>query len=166
MTHPALPRFIALRESLFFGSVLGLLLVLNGALDLLAGMTAGVVLLSIVGVAVYLYAAQRATYHTGKLGTGMLAGFLTGLVSSVINLVVLATVCLLAAGSLQQRAQAAAGGTAFQVTAAHIVGYDIGLLAVGVLLAMACGLLCGTMGGMIAIRRGSSRQATTSAHGV
>lgn len=168
MRYPSSYRFASLHEGLFFGGALGLLLVVNGALDLLAGVAAGVLVLSAASLAIYVYAALRATQVTGKLSTGLLAGFWTSLVSSCINLVVLTTVCILAAESLRQRAQSVANAqeSGVHVTTASIVGYDIGLLALGVLLAVACGLVCGTLGGMIAIARGRARQAAGAAPGV
>lgn len=159
MKYPSRVRFASLREGLFFGSVLGLLLVLNGALDLLTDVTVGVFVLSVLGLALYVYAALRATYATGKLSSGMLAGLWTSLISSLINLVVLATLSILLAGSLRERTQA-------HVTISTIVGYDIGLLLFGVLVAVACGLFCGTVGGMLAINRGNARQAASTAHEV
>lgn len=168
MKYPSPQRHAALHEGLFFGAVFGLLLVLNGALDLLAGVTAGVLIMSVAGIGVYLYAAFRATFATGRLSTGLLAGFWTGLISSAINLVVLATLCMLSADALRQRALAATSAreAATRFTNASIVDYDIGLLALGVLMSIACGLVCGTLGGMIAIRRGRARQAPSSANEV
>lgn len=168
MKYPSAQRLASLHEGLFVGGALGLLLVINGALDLLAGVTAGVLVLTIVGIGAYIYAAVRATYVTGKLSTGLLAGFWTGLVSSTINLVVLTTVCILAADALRRRAEAAAAaqGSVAHFTDAGIVGYDIGLLALGVLMATACGLVFGTLGGMIAIHRGHTSQAATAIHEV
>lgn len=159
MSYLSHVRFASLREGLFFGSVLGLLLVLNGALDLLADVTVGVVVLSILGPALYVYAALRATYATGKLSSGMLAGLWTSLISSLINLVVLATLSILLAGSLRERTQPHA-------TSSMLVGYDIGLLLFGALVAVACGLFCGTIGGMLAISRGKARQAASPANEV
>ena len=166
MKYPSRQRFASLHEGLFFGGVLGLVLVLNGALDLLANMTAGVVPVAVVGLVLYVYAATRATYVTGKLSTGLLAGFWTGLVSAVINLVVLATLSILLAGSLRDRAHAAVGTSGVHISNAAVVGYDVGLLVFGVLMAVACGLVCGTLGGMIAIHRGRAKQAAGSANEV
>lgn len=159
MKYPSRTRFASLHEGLFFGGVLGLLLVLNGALDMLTDVTVGVLVLSVLGPALYVYAALRATYATGRLSSGMLAGLWTGLASSLINLVVLATLSMLLVDALRQR-------TAAHVTNAAIVGYDIGLLLFGTLVAVACGLFCGTIGGMLAISRGRARQAATTANEV
>lgn len=159
MKYPSRTRFASLHEGLFFGGVLGLLLVVNGALDMLTDVTVGVLVLSAVGLALYIYAAMRATYSSGMLSSGMLAGVWTGLFSSLINLVVLATLSILLAGTLRERVAA-------HVTSAMIVSYDVALLILGALVAVACGLLCGTIGGMLAISHGRARQAAVSAHEV
>lgn len=166
MKYPSRQRFASLHEGLFFGGVLGLLLALNGALDLLANVTAGVVPLAVGGLFLFTYAAIRATYVTGKLGTGLLAGFWTGLVSGIINLAVLATLSIMLAGTVGEHTRAAAGASGLHITDAMAVSYDIGLLFFGVLMAVACGLVCGTAGGMIAIHRGRARQAAEPANGV
>lgn len=159
MKYPSRTRFASLHEGLFFGGVFGLLLVLNGAFDMLTDVTVGVLVLSALGLVLYVYTAMRATYITGKLSTGMLAGLWTGLFSSLINLVVLATLSILLADTLRERESA-------HVSSTMIVSYDVALLILGTLVAVACGLLCGTIGGMLAISRGRARQAAVTAHEV
>src|SRR5258708_6473477 len=91
----------ALQNGLLFGLILGLIeAVLSFLLGSVGFLVSLIIYLGLVG-----FAGYRASARTGRVGTGLLAGFLAGLFSSVIASAVLLIVLLTHIDSLRQQLQ-------------------------------------------------------------
>lgn len=145
------PSKIALHEGLIFGVGLGVLLSLNFLLSVYANF--GFTLITwIVGLGAYFWAGMRASKITRVVSTGLLAGMFTGIISSVINLVVVIPITLLNVDKLRIAAQKLADSVKNNHThytnGSFISTVIIGVI-VGIVLAALFGVGLGAAGGSV-----------------
>ena len=138
----------ALQNGLLFGLILGLieavLLFLLGNVGFLISL---IIYLGLVG-----FAGYRASARTGKVGTGLLAGFLAGLFSSVIASAVLLIVWLTHIDSLRQLLQQQYANTSnqgFVFTNNVVAGFLVLFLVIVIVVSSALALGIGAIGGAI-----------------
>ncbi|HZS78945.1 MAG TPA: hypothetical protein VFA41_20210 [Ktedonobacteraceae bacterium] len=155
-TYSSRPGNPALKQGLLFGVITA---VVEIALSFLNGFVGLGLLGSIIGLAIYLIfgliAGQRSSVVTGKVGTGVLAGFLTGLIGSFIQALVSLILYLPNLDAIRQQAQNTANqqGLHFQYTNQIILLSLVLGLVIGIILASLLGLAGGAIGGY----RGRSR---------
>lgn len=155
-TYSSRPGNPALRQGLIFGVITA---VVEIALSFLNGFVGLGLLGSIIGLAIYLIfgliAGQRSSVVTGKVGTGVLAGFLTGLIGSFIQAVVSLILYLPNLSAIRDAAQKTANqqGLHFTYTTQIILLSLVLGLVIGIILASLLGLAGGAIGGY----RGRSR---------
>lgn len=145
------PSKIAQHEGLVFGVGLGVLLSLNFLLSVYANF--GFTLITwIVGLAAYFVAGMRASKVTRVVSTGLLAGMFTGIISSVINLIVVVPVTLLNVDKLRIAAQKVAdqvkNNHTHYTNSSFVSTVIIGVI-IGIVLAALFGVGLGAAGGSI-----------------
>src|SRR5947209_2898520 len=96
----------ALRQGLIFGVILAVVQIGFGLLSNAIGLgLLGTIVVLILYLVFGIIAGQRASIRTGRVGTGVLAGFLAGLIGSIIYSVFSVILTLANIDSIRQSAQ-------------------------------------------------------------
>jgi uncharacterized membrane protein len=146
----------ALREGLTFGIGLGVVETILSIIDQYARLGLIMTLIElIVAVVAFWLAGSRASRQTGSVGTGAVAGLLTGLISAIITFAISMIFVVLQADSLRQAAQNAANQTHLSVQYTNgmvIGGAVVGYVILAVLL-LAIGAAVGAIAGAVSRNR-------------
>ncbi len=137
----------ALQNGLLFGVILG---IIEAVLSFLLG-NVGFLISLIIYLGLVGFAGYRASARTGKVGTGLLAGFLAGLFSSVIASAALLIYSLANIDSLRQLLQQNANtfNQGFVYTNDVVAGFLVLFLVILILASSALALGIGAIGGAI-----------------
>ena len=139
----------ALQNGLLFGVILG---IIEAVLSFLLG-NVGFLISLIIYLGLVGFAGYRASARTGKVGTGLLAGFLAGLFSSVIASAALLIYSLANIDSLRQLLQQNANtfnqGLVINYTNNVVAGLIVLFLVIVILASSALALGIGAIGGAI-----------------
>jgi hypothetical protein len=149
--RPARP---ALRQGLIFGVILA---VVEVVLPYISGFLGSALLIDLVAIVIFLgfgyFAGRRAAASTGRLGTGALAGFLTGLIGTLLPSIVLFVYYLFNLDAIRQTLQKQAAKGSTPITNGDIIFAIILSSLQNLLLPVLITLIGGAIGGFLVRRR-------------
>ncbi len=162
----------ALRQGLFFGIILAIILIGFSFISNALGLLGTFIVFALYLVFAFL-AGQRASQRTGRLTTGVIAGLVTGVVSALINSIVSAIFASLSFDTLLQSFKASAkaqGQNPNSITSSYVISAIAISILISIVLAILLGLAGGAFGGNVGRRRaqlpptGGNQEATFEPH--
>jgi hypothetical protein len=145
----------ALRQGLFFGIILAIILIGFNFISNALGPLGILIEFALYLVFAFL-AGQRASQSTGRLTTGVIAGLLTSVVSTLINTIVSAILVASSFNTILQSYKASArsqGQNPNLITPSFLINYLVINILISIVLAILLGLAGGAFGGNIGRRR-------------
>ena len=146
----------AVTQGLIFGAIIAVLGIINIVLTYFASISFFSFVVIVVGLALYVFAAFRASAVTGKLGTGVIAGLIAGAFSALVSGIVTIALALAFTSTFTAVAQKSAdaitkatGQASQHITDSQTITNAITAAALSIVGAAIFGALFGLIGGAI-----------------
>lgn len=145
----------ALRQGIFFGVILGIILVAFSFIGNVLGSLGSYIIFALYLVFAFL-AGRRASQETGRLGTGVLAGVLTGAIGALLDSLFYGIYAFFTFNALLQSYKDAAkkqGQDPNLITSTFLINTIVISILITVVLAVLLGVAGGAIGGNFGRRR-------------